>query len=244
MGLKSMNLGDTKPAEKNVIQLYHGSPYREFTPVYGKGKDNHDYGRGFYLTPDKELAREWAVGGSRTTTGWVHSYELNLDGLVVLNFEEIKKQRALCWVTELLQHREPDEQSRGIYYEDYKAFLTSHFGLDSSAYDVVSGWRADDSYFKIVSELLDDHLQTPLLEEALRLGNLGIQYCCRSQKSFAQLTEFADAEPVPLEYRERYKRRDLAGRQAFFDLINSTNNRYGRPTLFMRDLLFHEGGKP
>ena len=38
------------------MRLYHGSPERDFTPTFGLGRDQHDYGRGFYLTefPDSE----------------------------------------------------------------------------------------------------------------------------------------------------------------------------------------------
>ena len=44
-----------------VITLYHGSPNKVVIPQYGCGDDKHDYGRGFYLTDDIELAKEWAV---------------------------------------------------------------------------------------------------------------------------------------------------------------------------------------
>lgn len=34
----------------DTIILYHGSPNKIVTPVFGSGDDKHDYGRGFYLT--------------------------------------------------------------------------------------------------------------------------------------------------------------------------------------------------
>lgn len=43
------------------IFLYHGTSDREIKPTYDLGNDKHDYGRGFYLTEDYELAKEWAV---------------------------------------------------------------------------------------------------------------------------------------------------------------------------------------
>ena len=42
-----------------TITLFHGSPYKSVTPEYGLGNDKHDYGRGFYLTANVELAKEW-----------------------------------------------------------------------------------------------------------------------------------------------------------------------------------------
>jgi len=40
--------------------LYHGSAAEDIIPTFGLGDDHHDYGRGFYLTDDESLAREWA----------------------------------------------------------------------------------------------------------------------------------------------------------------------------------------
>ena len=44
------------------MKLYHGSQEENFVPTFGLGKDDHDYGRGFYTTADPDLGREWAVG--------------------------------------------------------------------------------------------------------------------------------------------------------------------------------------
>lgn len=40
--------------------LYHGSEKILEKPVYGFGRTDNDYGRGFYCTEDRELAKEWA----------------------------------------------------------------------------------------------------------------------------------------------------------------------------------------
>lgn len=55
-----------------IITLFHGSPYESVTPEYGLGNDKHDYGRGFYLTANVELAKEWAVCRPDESNGWVH----------------------------------------------------------------------------------------------------------------------------------------------------------------------------
>lgn len=41
--------------------LFHGSPNERIVPTYGLGNEKHDYGKGFYLTENIELAKEWAV---------------------------------------------------------------------------------------------------------------------------------------------------------------------------------------
>ena len=45
----------------NFMRLYHGSQNEVVMPRYGLGQDQHDFGRGFYLTDTEELAKEWAV---------------------------------------------------------------------------------------------------------------------------------------------------------------------------------------
>lgn len=75
--------------------LYHGSPNRNFIPEYGKGEDKHDYGRGFYLTENVNLAREWAVCDPTGGNGWVHTEKLISRYAVELNgYDVIRGWRA------------------------------------------------------------------------------------------------------------------------------------------------------
>ena len=43
----------------DTVILYHGTPNETVTPQYGRGDEKHDYGKGFYLTEDIELAKEF-----------------------------------------------------------------------------------------------------------------------------------------------------------------------------------------
>ena len=43
------------------IILYHGTPNEFVIPVYDGGDDKHDYGRGFYLTENIDLAKELSL---------------------------------------------------------------------------------------------------------------------------------------------------------------------------------------
>ena len=42
----------------NKIILFHGTSDEIVEPIYGRGEEKHDYGKGFYLTEDIELAKE------------------------------------------------------------------------------------------------------------------------------------------------------------------------------------------
>ncbi len=69
------------------IILYHGSYNKEINPTFGLGEDKHDYGKGFYLTDDLELAKEWGVCRPSDNDGWVHEFVLETDGLKILDFQ-------------------------------------------------------------------------------------------------------------------------------------------------------------
>ena len=58
-----------------MLKLYHGSEKIIENPIYGKGKLNNDYGRGFYCTEDIELAKEWAC--AKGNNGYVNCYKVN-----------------------------------------------------------------------------------------------------------------------------------------------------------------------
>ena len=77
------------------IILYHGTPDRVVVPKYGGGDEKHDYGKGFYLTESIELAKEWAVCRPNEINGWVHKYELETDGLKILDFQQ---KNVLSWL--------------------------------------------------------------------------------------------------------------------------------------------------
>ena len=47
--------------ECGKISLFHGTFEKNVVPTYGLGEEKHDYGKGFYLTENIELAKEWAV---------------------------------------------------------------------------------------------------------------------------------------------------------------------------------------
>ncbi|MBP5243553.1 MAG: DUF3990 domain-containing protein, partial [Succinivibrio sp.] len=77
------------------VILYHGSQFQNVTPTFGLGDDKHDYGRGFYLTENFELAKEWSVCRPNQDNGWVHKYELETEGLKIFDFQ---LENVLAWL--------------------------------------------------------------------------------------------------------------------------------------------------
>ena len=203
------------------ILLYHGSPDKVIVPQYGFGEDKHDYGRGFYLTEDIELAKEWAVCRPNETNGWVHKYELDTTELKILDFQQ---HDVLVWLAELMKHRDADDSRR--YKVLSEKFITK-YGLDTTDYDIIKGWRANASYFYIAKEFVRDNIDMEILEELLSLGGLGIQYCLKSEKAFAKLNEVADGL-ICVDYKEfndRYNERDATARKNMRRLVDSDANK-------------------
>lgn len=203
------------------IVLYHGSPDKVIVPQYGFGEEKHDYGKGFYLTEDIELAKEWAVCRPEETNGWVHKYELDTTELKIL---DLQQHDILAWLAELMKHRKADDSRR---YKILSEKFIAKYGLDTTGYDIIKGWRANASYFYIAKEFVRDNIDMEILEELLSLGGLGIQYCLKSEKAFTRLNEVKDGL-ICVDYKEfndRYNERDANARRNMRRLVDSDANK-------------------
>lgn len=214
------------------IILYHGSPNKVVVPQFGFGEGKHDYGKGFYLTENIELAKEWAVCRPDETNGWVHKYELETDDLRILDFQE---HNILSWLAELMKHRDASDSRR---YKVLSKKFIDEYGIDTSEYDVIKGWRANASYFYIAKEFVRDNIDIEILEELLSLGGLGIQYCIKSELAYSKLTEVDDGL-ISVDYSEfnvKYNERDIIARKKMRELVDSDANKVTNvfSTLFER----------
>lgn len=203
------------------ITLFHGTPDKIVKPSYGKGEDKHDYGRGFYLTEDPNLAKEWAVCRPNETNGFVHQYEFDTDGLKILDFQD---KGVLAWLAELMKHRDAADSKR--YRMLAKKFIEK-YGVNTEEYDVIKGWRANASYFYIAKEFVKDNIDIDILEELLSLGGLGIQYCIKSELAYSKLNEVEGGLLTVqyAEFNEKYNQRDITARQKMRELVDSDANR-------------------
>ena len=68
-----------------------------------------------------------------------------------------------------------------------RTFLLDRFSVDYHSYDLMRGYRADDSYFSFANAFLNNGLSLSRLERAMALGNLGEQVVVRSEKAFSRL---------------------------------------------------------
>ena len=196
---------------EQLLTLYHGSDTIVDSPSLDRGKPNNDYGRGFYCTLQYDLACEWA-SKIKGRAGFANRYELQTEGLRILNLSQ-KKFTILHWITLLLKNRTFVLSSPiSIQAREY---LLTNFSVNTSNYDMIVGYRADDSYFSFAEDFLNNTISVQHLAKAMNLGKLGLQHVLISEKAFAQLT-FSEAEPVnTAQYNTLYAKRDLSARKAY-----------------------------
>lgn len=196
------------------ITLYHGNKDKDMIPKYGVGDTNNDYGAGFYTTPDKELGKEWAWSFfTYGDKGYLHEYKLETDGLKVL---DLTKLDSLHWIAELIANRTLNVEDKEVLKDRIEVF-EKKWKLDTDSYDIIIGYRADDSYFTYAENFVSGLIYKETVERALRFGNLGIQVFIKSKKAFKRL-EKKSIEEVPKLYMDKYKKRDKNARQSYFEI--------------------------
>lgn len=196
--------------DANKIEIFHGSEEKIQKPQFGAGKNTNDYGRGFYCTQNIELAKEWAC--SNSYDGYANRYELDLKGLRVLKLND-PSYSVLNWLAILADNRTYWERSS--ISENAKRYLHDHFLIDISQYDVIVGYRADDSYFTFAKNFVANGISLRQLQEAMKLGKLGEQIVLKSQKAFEQISFLGAEQAQAALYYERKIARDRAARTEY-----------------------------
>lgn len=197
--------------------LYHGTKDVNLVPTYGKGNKANDYGLGFYTTPNVELAKEWAWSGyTKGDKAYVYAYEVNFKGYNVL---DLTKLDSIHWIAELVAHRDFNVLNERFLQtiQENKKRLLSKYKLDTREYDIIIGYRADDCYFSYAEYFVAGLMYKSELDKAMRLGELGVQVCIKSQKAFDLVKNPISVNEVPKVYEQRFKNRDKAARNKFYE---------------------------
>ena len=167
---------------EKTITLFHGSSRIIAEPVFGIGRKNNDFGLGFYCTESDELAKEWAV--SALNDGYSNRYTLDTEFLNVLSLNR-SDFTILNWVAVLVEHRLFSIKTPVA--RRAKQYLIDNFGVNVNAYDLIVGYRADDSYFDYAEAFLNNGITVDQLARAMKLGKLGEQIVLKSKFAFSKL---------------------------------------------------------
>ena len=213
----------------NKIVLYHGSTKVIEKPVFGIGNPKNDYGLGFYCTENLELAKEWA--STEKNDGFANCYELDLDGLSILHLND-KPYHILNWLSILLKNR-TFVLSQGLPVEA-RTYLLEHFLPEYEQYDLIVGYRADDSYFAFANAFLNNTISLEQLRKAMFLGKLGEQVVVKSEKAFTHLTF---KESIPVDSNLYFPKRQSRDRQARDEFQNEKSTPPAVDAVYMIDIL-------
>lgn len=210
-----------------LITIYHGSEKIVEHPTFGKGKRNNDFGLGFYCTASEELAKEWAV--SSLHDGFSNKYTLDTEYLNILNLNS-PDYTILNWIAVLLEHRL--FSVRTPVAGRAKRYLIDNFGVNVNAFDLVIGYRADDSYFDYAESFINNGISVEQLARAMRLGKLGEQIVIKSEFAFSKLKyeEFDIAEKD--HYYVSRKSRDDEANDLYFKMLEEEDD-----GLYVQDII-------
>ena len=210
-----------------IITLYHGSDKIVEQPIYGEGKKNNDFGLGFYCTASEELAKEWAVSSLRD--GFSNRYTIDTEYLNVLNLNS-PDYTILNWIAVLVEHRLFSIKTP--IARRAKGDLIDHFGINVNAFDLITGYRADDSYFDYAESFLNNGISVEQLARAMRLGKLGEQIVIKSKYAFSMLKyEGFDVATKDQYYILRKSRNDEAN-QLYVDMLEEESD-----GLYIQDII-------
>lgn len=169
------------------MKIYHGSKIIIDHPFVKGSNEVNDYGPSFYLTKDLEAAKSWAC--KNNSVGIVNEYEIkdsSFHKLKILDLTNKSKYSVLNWMAILMHFRELDSSFKRN--NQLTLDWLAKYYIDVNEYDVIIGYRADDSYFRFPLRFISNDLSFEDLEDVFLSGHLGIQYAFMSARSIKNLS--------------------------------------------------------
>lgn len=158
--------------------LYHGSITEVSNPSLEKSIARRDFGKGFYLTSDQKLAKEWAIKKKNklsSSKAIVNKYEFpdeKINKLQVLKFKKADKD----WFTFVAYNRTNDR-------------------IENIKHDIVIGPVVNDGTFQVIDLYFQKIIDIESAIEALKTQKLNDQFVIKTEKALSYL-EFKGSEEV------------------------------------------------
>ena len=210
-----------------LITIYHGSKQIVEVPTFGLGRKNNDFGLGFYCTENIDLAKEWAV--SSLSDGFANRYTLDTEYLNILKLNS-PDYTILNWVAVLVDHRLFNIKTP--IARRAKQYLIEHFGINVNSYDLIAGYRADDSYFDYAEAFLNNAITVEQLSHAMQLGKLGEQIVIKSKFAFSKIRYGGFETAENGMYYILRKARDDEANQTYIDILEEESD-----GLYIQDII-------
>lgn len=145
------------------IKVYHGATETVDKPICAFGRNNLDFGQGFYVTDIKEQAIKWAnlTAQKRKTTPIINRYLLDRDSLM---------KEAKCRIF-------------NTYDAEWLEFIVaSRKGLNpSAAYDYIEGGIANDRVIDTINLYMSGLMSSDVALKRLSMHQPNNQICLLNQ---------------------------------------------------------------
>ena len=169
----------------------------------------------------------WAVSSLRD--GFCNRYTLDTEYMKILNLNS-PDYTILNWIAVLVEHRL--FSIRTPIARRAKKYLIDNFGINVNAFDIVTGYRADDSYFDYAESFLNNAISVEQLAAAMKLGKLGEQIVLKSQFAFSRIRfegfDVAEKE----EFYVLRKARDDEANRLYLELLEEESD-----GLYIQDII-------
>ena len=113
-----------------------------------------------------------------------------------------------------------------------RQYIIDNFGINENAYDVIVGYRADDSYFDYAESFVNNGITVEQLARAMRLGKLGEQIVIKSKFAFLRIKfegfEIADKD----KYYVLRKDRDEKANKMYNEILDEETD-----GLYIQDIM-------
>jgi hypothetical protein len=181
----------------------------------------------------RKLAKEWAC--TENLEGYANQYQLDMRNLSILNLTN--DYHMLNWLAILLENRSFELNNDELMVQA-KQYILDTFLPDYRNYDVIIGYRADDSYFQFAKDFIQGTISLKTLGEAMRLGKLDEQIILKSEKAF-QTIKFVGYEKVDHKaYFSRRVQRDNKARSEYRTYLK--NKKFDKNDIYIIDILREE----
>ena len=181
----------------------------------------------------RKLAKEWAC--TENLEGYANQYQLDMRNLSILNLTN--DYHMLNWLAILLENRSFELNNDELMVQA-KQYILDTFLPDYRNYDVIIGYRADDSYFQFAKDFIQGTISLKTLGEAMRLGKLDEQIILKSEKAF-QTIKFVGYEKFDHKaYFSRRVQRDNKARSEYRTYLK--NKKFDKNDIYIIDILREE----
>lgn len=160
-----------------MLTVYHGATCIVEKPLCHVGRDNLDFGKGFYVTNLKEQAISWATRFVNIgLPQWLNVYNLDIQQV---------KQQFRCLRFE-------------AYDKNWLDFIaSSRKGLKPwIGYDFIEGGIADDRVINTIEDYLNGDIPVDFALKRLAQHRPNNQICLLNQKLIDNCLTFVAAEPL------------------------------------------------